>query len=234
MVAVQWSLPSAAVFISRAKNNQGKILSLVKRAPDTAQNILRLLRNSSGEEVDRVSTVESPRPLVHRPELSRKTKGKSHKGRQHGVLMTHNFPRRSEKAKKVLEGPWKPRCLLVLTRFWNRLPVASQPRCCLKASLIVKHPGRCKLWKTNHTSPWISGQEHLQERKISPKKEFLGRISRGHPGVIRADIPAQNFGQGALNPGKKQAFGHGYPQPEGADVHDPKGFPKTSVRKTLG
>ena len=28
---------------------------------------------------------------------------------------------------------------------------------------------------------------------------------------------------------KKQAFGRGHPWPEGADVHDPKGFPKTSV-----
>ena len=31
----------------------------------------------------------------------------------------------------------------------------------------------------------------------------MGQISSGHPGVIRADIPAQNFGQGAQNPGKK-------------------------------
>ena len=74
-----------------------------------------------------------------------------------------------------------------------------------------------------------------QERKISPKSKFWGRISRGHPGVIRADIPAQNFGQGAQNPGKKkQAFGRGHPWPEGAAIHDPKGLPKTSVRKTLG
>ena len=41
----------------------------------------------------------------------------------------------------------------------------------------------------------------------------MGRISRGHPGVIRADIPAQNFGQGRQNPGK-QAFWRGgaFPQ----------------------
>ena len=72
-----------------------------------------------------------------------------------------------------------------------------------------------------------------QERKSSPKRKFLGRTSRGHPGVIRADVPAQNFGQGGQNLGK-QAFWRGHPWPEGADVHDPKGFPKTSVRKTLG
>ena len=41
-----------------------------------------------------------------------------------------------------------------------------------------------------------------KERKISPKRKFLGRTSRGHPGVIRADIPAKNFGQGGQNPGK--------------------------------
>ena len=51
----------------------------------------------------------------------------------------------------------------------------------------------------------------LQERKISPKRKFWGRTSRGHPGLIRADIPAQNFGQGPENPGEKQAFGRGHP-----------------------
>ena len=35
-----------------------------------------------------------------------------------------------------------------------------------------------------------------QERKISPKRKLWGRISHRHPGVIRADIPPQNFGQG--------------------------------------
>ena len=52
-----------------------------------------------------------------------------------------------------------------------------------------------------------------QERKTSPKRKFLGRTSRGHPGVIRADIPAQNFGQGGQNPGEKQAFRCGHPRP---------------------
>ena len=42
----------------------------------------------------------------------------------------------------------------------------------------------------------------FQERKIGPKRKFLGRICRGHPGVIRADILAQNFGQGTQNSGK--------------------------------
>ena len=47
--------------------------------------------------------------------------------------------------------------------------------------------------------------------KISTKRKFLGRISRGHSGVIRADIPAKNFGQGPQNPGKEQACGRGHP-----------------------
>ena len=54
-------------------------------------------------------------------------------------------------------------------------------------------------------------QGAARERNISPKRKFWGRISRGHPGVIRADIPAQNFGQGAQNPGKKPAFGRAHP-----------------------
>ena len=62
----------------------------------------------------------------------------------------------------------------------------------------------------------------VQERKFSPKRNFLGRISRGHPGVIRADIPAQNFGQGPANPGKTSILPRtsmtrrrGRPRPEG-------------------
>ena len=54
--------------------------------------------------------------------------------------------------------------------------------------------------KTHKQSPPLNSW--TQERKISPKRKFSGRTSRGHPGVIRADIPTQNFGQGAPNPGK--------------------------------
>ena len=54
----------------------------------------------------------------------------------------------------------------------------------------------------------------VQGRKISPKRKFWGRTSGGHPGVIRADIRAQNFGQGGQNPGKNKHLG--------ADIHDPK------------
>ena len=50
----------------------------------------------------------------------------------------------------------------------------------------------------------------------------MGRISRGHPGVIRAEIPAQNFGQGPQNPGKNKHFG--------ADIHDPKARTSTTLR----
>ena len=62
-----------------------------------------------------------------------------------------------------------------------------------------------------------------QERKSSPKRKFLGRISRGHPGVIRADIPAQNFGPGPSKSWKKNKH-------FGADVHDPKARTSTTPR----
>ena len=57
-------------------------------------------------------------------------------------------------------------------------------------------------------------------QNFSPKRKFWGRISRGHPGVIRADIPAQNFGQGPQNLGKTSIWArtsmtrrHGRPRP---------------------
>ena len=49
----------------------------------------------------------------------------------------------------------------------------------------------------------------------------MEQISRGHPGVIRADIPAQNFGQGAQNPGKNKHLG--------ADIHEPKARTSTTL-----
>ena len=42
----------------------------------------------------------------------------------------------------------------------------------------------------------------VKNEKISPKRKFSGRTSRGHPGVICADVPTQKFGQGSQNPGK--------------------------------
>ena len=56
--------------------------------------------------------------------------------------------------------------------------------------------------------------------------------SRGHPGVIRADIPAQNFGQGPRNPWPKH-FGADINFTHfGADVHDPRrGFQKLRSEK---
>ena len=45
--------------------------------------------------------------------------------------------------------------------------------------------------------------------KNSPNRKFTGWISRGRPGVIRADVPGQNFGQ-ALETLEKQVFGCGH------------------------
>ena len=43
---------------------------------------------------------------------------------------------------------------------------------------------------------WRATRDTHLKKKNQPKE------TRGHPGVIRADIPAENFGQGAQNPGK--------------------------------
>ena len=87
-------------------------------------------------------------------------------------------------------------------------------------------PGRPGKTSSTISSPshWhfhAGGAPKIQERKISPKRKFWGRTSRGHPGVIRADIPAQNFGQGGRNPGKNKHFG--------ADIHDPKARTSTTL-----
>ena len=70
--------------------------------------------------------------------------------------------------------------------------------------------------------PFCSSPEKRHKRKTSPKRKFSGRISRGHPGVIRVDIPAQNFGQGPGNPGKTSIWARtamtrrcGHPRPQG-------------------
>ena len=39
----------------------------------------------------------------------------------------------------------------------------------------------------------VLGTHKGQERKDSPKRKFLGRISRGRPGVIRADVPGHKL-----------------------------------------
>ena len=70
-----------------------------------------------------------------------------------------------------------------------------------------------------------------QERKIGPKRKFLGRTSCGHPGVIRADIQPKTSVRVVKILEKKQAFWRGHPWPEGADVHDPKGFQKLRSEK---
>ena len=69
---------------------------------------------------------------------------------------------------------------------------------------------------------WCSQCPCVSGTKIRPKGKFSGRISRGCPGVIRADIPAQNFGQGPQSPGKTSIWARtsmtrrrGRPRPQG-------------------
>ena len=77
-------------------------------------------------------------------------------------------------------------------------------------------------------------QNLLSRTKNQPKEEVFGTdISRTSGGHSRG-YPGPKLRSGQVKILEKQAFQRGHPWPEGADVHDPKGFPKTSVRKTLG
>ena len=58
--------------------------------------------------------------------------------------------------------------------------------------------------------------------KKQPKEEVLGTDIPRTSGVIRADVPAKNFGQGGENPGKNKHFG--------TDIHDPKARTSTTLR----
>ena len=82
--------------------------------------------------------------------------------------------------------------------------------------------------------PEVTQKPLLQERKIRPKEEVFG-----------PDIPRTSGGHSRGYPGPKLRSGHSKSWNNkhlGADIHDPKvrmshdpkGFPKTSVRKTLG
>ena len=70
---------------------------------------------------------------------------------------------------------------------------------------------------------------------ISGRRPEIGVLGDGRPADVRgsfARISRPKTSVRAVKILKKQAFRRGHPWPEGADVHDPKGFPKTSVRKT--
>ena len=64
---------------------------------------------------------------------------------------------------------------------------------------------------------------HEPEYKLPPSSRTKNQgAPRGHPGVIRADIPAQNFGQGSKLLEKNKHLG--------ADIHDPKARTSTTLR----
>ena len=83
---------------------------------------------------------------------------------------------------------------------------------------------------------WPEGRK--QDLLVRSKKSAQrGSFGDGCPADIRgsfARISRPKTSVRALKILEKQAFGRGHPWPEGVDVHDPKGFPKTLVRKTLG
>ena len=79
-----------------------------------------------------------------------------------------------------------------------------------------------KLWVGLTPERWLCTkpstlQNHAlrnSRTKRQPKEEVLGRTSRGHPGIIRADILAQNR--------NNKYFG--------ADIHDPKARTSTTLK----
>ena len=87
-------------------------------------------------------------------------------------------------------------------------------------------------WRKSHLEKGLKSQE----RKPAQRGSFWD----GHPADIRgsfARISRDSRPRTSVRAVKileKQAFWRGHPWPEGADVHSAKGFPKTSVRKTLG
>ena len=69
------------------------------------------------------------------------------------------------------------------------------------------------------------------------KSAQRGSFWDGYPVDIRgsfARISRPKTSVRALKILEKQAFGRGYPWPEGADVQDPKGFPKNFGQKNFG
>ena len=86
----------------------------------------------------------------------------------------------------------------------------------------VVHPGCRYFCQIDRLQiPLVVGSAIFQERKISPKTKFLGRISRGHPGVIRADI-GPKLRSGNSKSWKNKHFG--------AAIHDPKARTSTTLR----
>ena len=63
----------------------------------------------------------------------------------------------------------------------------------------------------------------VSRTKHQPKEEVFGADVPRTSGVIRVDIPGQNFSQGPRNPGKTSIL----VRTSMTDVHDLKGFPKT-------
>ena len=88
--------------------------------------------------------------------------------------------------------------------------------------------------KTATTQGNLNGSRFNSSTKNQPKEEVLGtdipRTSGGHS----RGYPGPKLRSGRSRSWKKQAFGRRHPWPEVADVHDRKGLPKTSVRKTSG
>ena len=88
------------------------------------------------------------------------------------------------------------------------------------------------------TSPsYIQGQEdgkilHSGTKK-QPKEKVSGRISRGGPRVIRADVPGQKLPAGLRNPGKNKHLGADIHDPNARTSMTPRGVQKNFVQKNF-
>ena len=93
-------------------------------------------------------------------------------------------------------------CVFRGTRRTKTGPKRPNPAKSIRSHLRLTHLPSAVLPVVVFWGREVLSTPNFQERKISPKRKFLGRTSRRHPGVIRADIPAQNFGQGGQNLGQ--------------------------------
>ena len=60
-------------------------------------------------------------------------------------------------------------------------------------------------WSMDGSSHHLTHTFNSREKK-RPKRKFSGRISRGRPGVIRADVPGQKLRAGSRNLGKRSIW----------------------------
>ena len=107
-----------------------------------------------------------------------------------------------------------------------------------KASIVSQKSPICKQKDSNYKPKELPNKQVFAKTLNfkNEKSAQRGSFWDGHPADIWrsfARISRPKNSVWAVKILEKQAFRRGHPWPEGADVHNPKGFPKTSVRKEL-